>query len=373
MKIIWVGFIFTFLTLPAQGSLFLSPVGHREAFLGNAGVALASSPGSVLYNPAGIAFTDAPAISLSGSAVTYQEFSEHDFARTTGVLKSQSLLTSAIFSGNEDIRVAIFYAFPGNIEDYGRTVTTDATAQTIKNYEMERQLALGGIAYAGLINSQLAWGAGFNIAFRELNGLLIQEVITSGTGELFTEKTREQLVSFVLTPGFIWKVNPSYDVGVNFQWKVADLYATGDFFRSTMATGDPRPMEVSQGYTPYSDDLLGVTVGQVFFWGTQRWLLDISYAPSSGVRLEQKDDVAELKNISVGWEMPIKSNVDILAGVSYSDLSDLHFVFLTGGLAFQQRSFDGNIGIFLKAVQSEISGQADSTTIGFLYSSSIEY
>jgi hypothetical protein len=42
MKIIWVGFIFTFLTLPAQGSLFLSPVGHREAFLGNTGVALAS-------------------------------------------------------------------------------------------------------------------------------------------------------------------------------------------------------------------------------------------------------------------------------------------------------------------------------------------
>jgi hypothetical protein len=373
MKVLCASALLFCLSLPAEGSLFLSPVGHREAFLGNAGVGIAGSPGSVLYNPAGIAFTTAPAISLSGSAVTYQEYSEHDFARTTGELKSQSLLTSVIFSGNEDLRAAIYYAFPGNIQDYGRVETQDTTALTIKNFELQREQALGGIAYAGMINPQLAWGVGVNITYRELNGLLVEEVIGASTSQVLTEKRREQLTSLVLTPGFIWRVAPFYDVGINFQLKAVDLYAAGDLYRSSLATGDARPTEVSQGYTPYSDSLLGVTIGQVFFWNSQRWLLDLSYAPSSGIRLEQADDVAELKNISIGWDMPILANADLMAGVSYTELAGERFIFLTSGIGYQQRTLDGSLGLFIKLVQSDESGQADSQTIGFLYSSSIEY
>ncbi|AFY03181.1 hypothetical protein Bdt_3506 [Bdellovibrio bacteriovorus str. Tiberius] len=359
----------------AEASLFLSPVGHREAFLGNTGAGLAQSPGAVLFNPAGIAyFTDHPALSLSGSAVSYQEFSGTTLTRETGQLKSETLLGTAIFPIEAGLRMGVFYSDPGNIQDYLRSTSGDSGSEIIDTSELQRQSAVAGIAYAGLINAEQSWGVGINIVYRELDGLVLRQSLSSGSSTVRTQRNVEQQTSLVLTPGYMWQVHGTYSFGISAQWKALNVYSEGDQYINEFSTGDTRPREDFSRYTPASESLLGFTFGQVWNIGGHRLLMDLSYAPYSGYRqMAGRADPTVSKNISMGWQAPVLPRADILSGLSLTEVGAQNFYLLTGGLGFKNRNYDGSVGGFYKYTTDSRDGGLSSSTLGFLFSSYIEY
>lgn len=358
-----------------MASLFLSPVGHREAFLGNAGAGLVQSPGAVLFNPAGMAyFKDRPAVSLSGSAVSYQEFSGQALTRETGQLKSETLLGSAIFPVEAGLRMGVFYSYPGNVQDYLRSSSFENGAEVTDTSELQRQAAVGGIAYAGMIDADQSWGVGINIAYRELNGLVLSQSVSSGASTVRLQKNVEQQTSLVLTPGYMWRVSENYSFGLNVQWKALNVYSEGDQYINEFSSGDAQPSEDFSRYTPASESMLGFTLGQVWNVDGHRLLLDLSWAPHSGYReMAGRADSTVSKNISLGWEAPVLPNSDILSGLSLTEVGSQNFYLVTGGLGFSNRTYDGSVGGFFKYTTDSRRGGLSSSTIGFLFSSYIEY
>ncbi|WP_413578183.1 hypothetical protein ACLVWU_06535 [Bdellovibrio sp. HCB290] len=356
--------LFFFMPALTHASLFMSPVGSAEAFLGNAGTALTCSSGSTVYNPAGIGFCqDKVNVSVSGSSIAYQELDGSAFQRETGTLKSGTLLASAILPYNEIIHTGLFYSYPTNTENYVRIENGDGSSVT---GEIERQMALAGLAYGGLIHSRLAWGLSVAMSWGETNNEIISNSPAAGTWTTLTEKRIETENYIILKPALLWKAQENYDLGVTAQWRGVNIYAEGELYQNQMSTGQTDKDETFRRYTPHTDNILAITVGQSFRFFSQEVLLDLSYAP-------EYIDASELYNLSVGWMAPFYANTKWLGGVSYSNMTEHENILITTGFQIQQRTYVGNIGLFFQYLKNKDIGAINSNTIGFLYSSAINY
>jgi hypothetical protein len=354
------------------GSLFTSPVGHREAFLGNAGSALICSSGSAIYNPAGIGFCSHDvSISLSGSGISYQELDGTVFARNNGSLKSTTLLTSAIFSIEQDLHMGLYYSYPVNWVDYFR-IENGSTTYT---QEIQRQAALGGLSYGGMITNNFAWGFSIGLSWAEMNSGLVTNEQGAGTASTFTERVMQEENYIVLNPGLLWKANDNYSLGFTVQWRAINLYSESDVYTSSLSTGQTTTNEEFRRYTPHAQPLLGLTLGQVLNIGSHQLLFDWTHAPkySLPTTQEQASDDIKYDAFSLGWQIHILEKADLLLGGNYSQYGDLKNYLTSIGFAFKNRTYEASLGLYKQTSKNDAYGGQNSDTIGFLYSSTLSY
>ncbi|WP_413587145.1 hypothetical protein [Bdellovibrio sp. HCB274] len=353
-----------FLPALSHASLFMSPVGSAEAFLGNAGTALPCSSGSTVYNPAGIGFCkDKVNLSVSGSSIAYQELDGSAFQRETGTLKSGTLLASAILPYNEVIHTGLFYSYPTNTQNYVRLENSDGSTVTA---ELQRQMALAGLAYGGMIHSRLSWGLSVAMSWGETADDIVSNTPAPGSLTTLTQKRIETENFLILKPGLLWQAHENYDLGLTVQWRGVNIYAEGELYQNQMSTGQTDKDETFRRYTPHTDNIFGFTLGQAFHFYDQDLLLDLTYAP-------EYTDGSELFNVSLGWRIPFYQNTKWLSGVSYSNMTEHENILLTAGFQIHQRTYEGNIGLFYQYMKNKDVGAINSDTVGFLYSSAINY
>jgi hypothetical protein len=357
----------------SQASYFFSPVGSSEAFLGNAGTALTCSPGSAIYNPAGLGFCEGHLnLSISGTSIAYQEIEGSAFQRETGSLKSSTLLTSAIFSVNDDIHMGFYYAYPTNTQDYLRT--QDDNGNTVTQ-ELQRQAALAGISYGGMVDETWAWGFSVGVTWNEMSSDTISNTISAGTLTTLHQKIIESENYLILNPGALWRMNDHYDLGLTLQWRALNLYAEGDSYQNQTSTGQTTINESFHRYTPHTDQIFGMTLGQALHWNEKSILFDVSYAPRYALPTtpsEQKVDLS-LFNFSLGWKSPFVMATQLLAGFSYTEIQDQKNYLASLGVSFHKRTFEGNLGVYYQYAKNENVGAVNSDTLGFLYSSTLNY
>ncbi|MBO9668143.1 MAG: hypothetical protein J7501_15180 [Bdellovibrio sp.] len=355
-----------------RASLFTSPVGHREAFLGNAGSALVCSSGSAIYNPAGIGFCSHDvSISLSGTGISYQELDGTVFSRNTGSLKSTTLLTSAIFSIEDDLHMGLYYSYPVNWIDYFR-VNDSTTSYT---QEIQRQAAIAGISYGGMLTNNFAWGFSIGMSWSEMNSGLVSNTESAGTASTFTQRVMQEENYIVLNPGLLWKANDAYSLGFTVQWRAINLYSEADVYTSSLSTGQTTISEVFQRYTPHAQPLLGLTLGQVLNFGSQQLLFDWTHAPQYSLPSTQQQVSDDIKYdaVSLGWQMHILENADLLLGGNYSQYGELKNYLTSIGFAFKKRTYEASLGLYKQTSKNDAYGGQNSDTMGFLYSSTLSY
>ncbi|WP_340599691.1 hypothetical protein [Bdellovibrio sp. GT3] len=352
--------------LPAlsQGSLLMTPVGSAEAFLGNAGTALACSAGSTVYNPAGIGFCQGKVnVSVSGSSIAYQDLDSAAFQRETGTLKSGTLLASAILPYNENIHTGLFYIYPTNTDNYIRISNNDGSTLT---GELERQMAMGGLAFGGLVNSKWAWGISVAMSWSEFAKDIVTNTESAGNWTALTEKTVETENYILLKPGILWQATDGYNIGATLQWRGVSIWAEGEMYQNQMSTGQNTKNETFRRYTPHTDSIFGFTLGQALQFKNQEILLDLSYASEYVAS-------SELFNASVGWKAPFVQDTNWLCGASFTNTTDQENILLSAGIQIQRRTYEGNIGLFYQYLKNKDVGAVNSDTLGFLYSSAINY
>ncbi len=366
-------FLLIFLSPVASlASYFFAPVGNQEAFLGNAGVGLLCSNGSPLYNPAGIAFCQYHVnLSISGTSIAYHEMADSAFYNQTGSLTSSTLLTSAIFSIDENIRMGFYYSYPANTENTFRVA--DGSGNTLAQ-EIRHQAALAGISYGGMISETLAWGFSIGVTWNELNDNKITNSVSGGSTTSLNEKVLEQENYLILNPGIAWRVSDTYSLGATLQWRALNLYAEGDLYQNQLSTGDTQATETFRRYTPHTGDILGVTLGQVFRFSENSFLFDVSYAPRyalPSVPSEQQSNLT-LFNVSMGLKAPFRA-INILAGGSFTKVADQTMSLFSTGISFNKRTYEANLGIYYQYTKNDSVGAINSDTMGFMYSSSLNY
>lgn len=102
------------------------PIGHREAFLANAGGAMAESPGNILLNPAGLGFRQnkESSLTVSGNAIARQEFSVSQYAVDPEEMSIRPLLAAGVYPTSYGT-MAVFIANPQSFKIYAGTEYTD--------------------------------------------------------------------------------------------------------------------------------------------------------------------------------------------------------------------------------------------------------
>ncbi|QLY26734.1 hypothetical protein [Bdellovibrio sp. KM01] len=368
-------FILLFLFLsPAfsRASYSFSPVGSQEAFLGNAGVGLLCSAGSPLYNPAGLGFCEYELnLTVSGTGIAYQEMQDPAFHNQTGSFTSSTLMTSAVFSVDEKIKTGFFYSYPANVDN---TFRIQDASGGVTAKDVRFQFAQGGLSYGGLIDESLAWGFSIAFTWNELTSDSITNTVSAGTTTSLNQKRFEQQNYIALNPGFVWRARDDYSIGATVQWRALNLYSEGDLYQNQLSTGDTLATETFGRYTPHTDPILGVTVGQVFHFNDKTFLLDLSYAPQYALPstpIQQESDLS-LFNISTGIKIPFRS-VRFMGGGSFTQMSNQSISMFSTGINYNNRTYEANFGLYYKYSKNDEVGASNSDTLGFMYSSSVNY
>lgn len=353
-------------------SYFFSPVGSQEAFLGNSGVGLLCSPGSPLYNPAGLGFCEYQLnLTVSGTAIAYQEMQDPAFHNQTGSFTSSTLLTSAIFSVDEKIKTGFFYSYPANIDN---TFRVEDSSGGVTAKDVRFQGAQAGLSYGALTNETMAWGFSVAFTWNEMTTDSVINTVSVGTTTSLNQKRFEQQNYITLNPGFVWRARDDYSIGATLQWRALNIYSEGDLYQNQLSTGDTQATETFGRYTPHTDSILGVTVGQVFRFSDKTFLFDMSYAPQFALPstpIEQQSDLS-LFNVSTGIKIPVRS-VRWLVGGNYTQISNQSISMLSTGINYNNRTYEANFGLYYKYSQNKEVGASNSDTLGFMYSSSVNY
>lgn len=316
----------------AQASLIFSPAGHFEAFLGNAGVALEGSAGNVLFNPAGLAFTSdrKSFLSVAGTAIGYSELGQSEGLKSEGRLSSRPLFTGYSSPYEEKLRISLFYSEFSNYTQYTQT--------TVSDQEITYERSLVGLSYAGDISAKTAWG--FTV------------------GVDWQEKDFQQQMFFYLQPGLMWQVSDSYTTGVSVSWRALNIDSEGNTITGS-ATNELRR------YSPDSDNLLGVTVGQS--WNLERWkiLADLSYA------FESPQD--KFWSLSLGAHTYRGAEMDVLFGFQHIGGESYFRDLASIGVNFKQVHYQSTMGLYVQTFNGHEEGALTSSELGVIFSAAFEF
>ncbi|WP_373997990.1 hypothetical protein [Bdellovibrio bacteriovorus] len=323
-----------------------SPAGHFEAFLGNAGVALEGSAGNVLFNPAGLAFTSdrKSFLSVAGTAIGYSELGQSEGLKSEGRLSSRPLFTGYSSPYEENLRISLFYSEFSNYTQYTQTAVSDQ--------EITYERSLVGLSYAGDISAKAAWGFTVAVDWQEKDVMTFQKTPVS------SEKDFQQQMFFYLQPGLMWQVSETYTTGLSVGWRALNIDSEGNTITGS-ATNELRR------YSPDSDNLLGVTVGQS--WNLERWkiLADLSYA------FESPQD--KFWSLSLGAHTYRGSEMDVLFGFQHIGGESYFRDLASFGVNLKQIHYQSTIGLYVQTFNGHEEGALTSSELGVIFSAAFEF
>lgn len=146
-------------SVSAEAVYYPLPAGHRESFMANAGSAMKSSPGNVLYNAAGLGFrdTDKMSLSVSGTALGNQNFSSAQFDTEPEEMTIRPLMAAGIYPTQVGT-AAVFVANPINISLIGGTVTNSGGVDITTLLQSKSEVVKIGAGFGALLGQRWSWG-----------------------------------------------------------------------------------------------------------------------------------------------------------------------------------------------------------------------
>lgn len=362
----------------AQAVNYMGPVGHREAFLANAGGAMTDSPGNVLLNPAGLGFrhNEQSSLSVSGNAIARQSFDVPQYAVDPEEMTVRPLLAAGIYPAQLGT-LAVFFANPTAFNIYGGSETNESGVAVKSLLRVEYQELGAGLSYARQIHNDLAWGvsAGVSVETQKSFGYFraSQPGVTASTGFNLTE---QKSTSLFITPGILYKATESWNVGFSMKATV-DISSTANTTRFSTDSSSPTTVEESStSFDPHGTNPYEFRLGQEFIFSPRSSLyFDVIYegSGSSYNANNEKFLTDESWAGALGYRHGFFGNLDALGGYSYTETSSSYFNSFTAGIAMNQRSNELIVGGFYQVSISRESGNAGFNSYGIIFSSNVEY
>ncbi|WP_413612695.1 hypothetical protein [Bdellovibrio sp. HCB-110] len=371
-----------FLILLAGSTCFAvnysGPIGHREAFLANAGGGMAESPGNVLLNPAGLGFRQnkESSLTVSGNAISRQEFNVSQYAVDPEEMSIRPLLAAGIYPTNYGT-MAIFISNPTSFKIYGGSSSSESGVNIKTLLRVDYEELAAGMTWAREIHPHFSWGvsAGIGVETQKSYGyaLASQTGVTAVTSFSLTE---QKTVSLFIVPGVLFKATDHWNVGLSMK-ALADLSSSATTMRFRTNSSSPTTVEeLNNSYDPNGTSPLSFRLGQEFIFSANHDVyLDLIYqgASSSYNANNEKFLTDEIWSGALGYRNSFSNDVETLWGYSYARSGSADSNSLTAGVALERRNNEFIFGLYYL---SSVPREADTggfNSYGVMFSSNVEY
>ena len=232
-------------SVPAHADVYnryLFPLGEREALRANAGIA-AVSPGSVFYNPAGLAKVEHPQLSVSGTTLMYfrsstdrlLQFDEAIPYEASGFAPIPASLVSTYKIGSFSLATAILVPDYFQLDNRQTHETPMSRVNILQS--IRRQSLWIGAGLARQIGDYVAVGISlFGVRRSSINNTLFQLTSPPMPGFVLSITTSESTSVLGLTAvlGATFDPTPWLTIGVRIEPPFLQIAGTADIYQATL-------------------------------------------------------------------------------------------------------------------------------------------
>jgi hypothetical protein len=351
------------------------PVGHKEAFLGNAGGALVASPGNVLMNPAGLGFYegDKVNVTVSGNALTSEKYGLGEIGTENEIGTVRPTLATGIFRPANGV-AALFVSEPTSINvDSNVNQTVDQAKATGVVNALTKQVSFGA-SFANKIDETSSWGATIGIAMKEARQHSLIKITSRFYGQSNFNQLESKTKAFFINPGYLWQPHTRWTVGLSAYLTPFALESKGTQYSVETKSSDNNSIhETTSHFDPKGWSSNSAKISQAIrVNGSNSAFIDTAYEGGSKTRDAAGVDSNESPYWvwSMGWKSRLSESTDLMMGFSNSKFGASHSKLFTLGSV---RRFQTNEVAYGAYYFDTMQSQVGLKVIGLMLSSNIIY
>ncbi len=358
---------------------FPLPAGHREAFMGNAGGAMESSPGNALYNPAGLGFrsTNKLSLSVSGTALTSHQMKNSSSDLSPSDYSVRPLLASGIYP-TEWGTGAVFVASPMMLSLDGLLNTQGGSYNSSTLTSLDSQLLKVGAAFGAAINDSISWGISSGLQLGDSRTHSYNKVSTGGNlyATIFTETENKNKGLFIL-PGIQIKPVANWTLGLSAQFIPVMLESKAVDYTAVHYVATPNTVnEETVSYEPVKQSPYYLRLANGFnLLAGNDVFVDVTYTSESSLR--DAEGVVENEEsfvvYSVGWRNKSFESWQPMAGYSHTSINNSTNHLTSAGVAIVRGRSELILGGYYMASVPNEENVFEYSSYGFMFSSNVAY
>ncbi|XGC80548.1 hypothetical protein ACES2L_14560 [Bdellovibrio bacteriovorus] len=375
-----VVFLFSLISLNSFALELPLPVGHREAFIANTGVAMPESPGNTLINPAGLAFriSDKTSLTVSGNAIARQEFKIPGIAVEPEETAVRPLLAAGIYPADRGSK-AIFISSPLTYQVVAASNSEEAGVITKSIVRTEKADLIAGISFArtweGKENVAVGVSAGVSTVSEKTHGYTTSSQAGVSAGTRFIQADAKTNSIFVVT-GVMAKVTDRWNVGGSLGFSPFKISSKGTAMASLLTSDDPTNIqEETIEYDPQTKGEISARMGQELRLGENNFLnIDVSYqSKTESENYAGSYETAETWTYALGIRMDASENIKPMLGFAKNTSEHSDTDLITLGVTLPERNNEFIIGAFQLNNRPHDESEGSLSTYGIIFSSNVEY
>lgn len=356
------------------------PVGHREAFIANTGVAMPESPGNTLINPAGLAFRSSAKTSLtvSGNAIARQEFTIPGVAVEPEEIAVRPLLAAGIYPGERGSK-AIFISSPLTYQVIAASNSEDAGVTTKSIVRTEKSDLVAGVSYAKTWedkeNVAVGISAGVSTVSEKTHGYTTSSQAGVSAGTRFIQADAKTNSIFVVA-GAMAKITDRWNIGGSLGFSPFKLSSKGTAMASLLTSDDPTNIqEDAADFDPQVKGEISARIGQELRLGENNFLnVDVAYqSKTESENYAGAYETAETWTYALGIRMDASENIKPMIGFAKNTSEHSDTDLITVGVALPERNNEFIIGAFQLNNRPNDEAEGSLATYGIIFSSNVEY
>ncbi|MFV8248835.1 hypothetical protein [Bdellovibrio bacteriovorus] len=358
---------------------FPLPAGHCEAFMGNAGGAMESSPGNALYNPAGLGFrsTNKLSLSVSGTALTSHQMKNSSSDLSPSDYSVRPLLASGIYP-TEWGTGAVFVASPMMLSLDGLLNTQGGSYNSSTLTSLDSQLLKVGAAFGAAINDSISWGISSGLQLGDSRTHSYNKVSTGGNlyATIFTETENKNKGLFIL-PGIQIKPVANWTLGLSAQFIPVMLESKAVDYTAVHYVATPNTVnEETVSYEPVKQSPYYLRLANGFnLLAGNDVFVDVTYTSESSLR--DAEGVVENEEsfvvYSVGWRNKSFESWQPMAGYSHTSINNSTNHLTSAGVAIVRGRSELILGGYYMASVPNEDNVFEYSSYGFMFSSNVAY
>lgn len=357
----------------------LIPLGDKEAFLGNTGVAVTNSTGSVYFNPANLPSLNKSKFSFSGShflkrnaeitPITAIDDSDLNLKATNFDSVPFSIIRVQQFN-DWHVGFSILNSANYSVQSRSSMITNGVNPVDLDVlFNISENETLVGLTLAKNHNKEFSWGAtlfGEYANYQSNNFTFSRSLSVANTGYATSTTSDYDVYSLFLVLGALYQT-PDFDIGFRIETPNLKVKSSGDYFFRLQSNNSGVMTNESEKYQDIEvnkERPTDLSLGIAYKINPQlRTYLDISYQFSVHYNDTNKPDIADethykaVVRYNAGTEYQWSDSVSILGGIGYSPNVE--------GNSEESES----IG-FTATLGAQIKGKNTQTGVGIFYASS---
>ncbi|UOF00732.1 hypothetical protein [Bdellovibrio reynosensis] len=373
-------FLFSIISLKSFALELPLPVGHREAFIANTGVAMPESPGNTLINPAGLAFraSDKTSLTVSGNAIARQEFTIPGVAVEPEEIAVRPLIAAGIYPADRGSK-AIFISSPLTYQVVAASNSEAAGVLTKSIVRTEKTDLVAGVSYArpweGNENVALGISAGVSTVSEKTHGYTTSSQAGVSAGTRFIQADAKTNSVFVVA-GVMAKVTDRWNVGGSLGFSPFKISSKGTAMASLLTSDDPTNIqEETIDFDPQTKGEISARMGQELRLGENNFLnVDVAYqSKTESENYAGSYETAAAWTYAVGFRMDASENIKPMLGFAKNTSEHSDTDLITLGVALPERNNEFIIGAFQLNNRPHDEAEGSLATYGIIFSSNVEY